>query len=146
MQKLFFSYYRPNQSEIQRHKLRKDCIYLLERMGLPYEHVQGNFGGHLEDSILVKKCTGADITVLKKACRDYLRQDSVLVISSYGGARLHYLNGLESGERIRILGSDYTDLNYTYLGELKTVANDNCKPSCMDYSYSPLKNQFYIVE
>ena len=138
MQKLFFSYYRPNQTELQRHQLKKDCIYLLERMGLPFEHVQGCFNGVLEDSFLVKKCTGADITVLKNACRDYLKQDSVLVISSYGGARLHYLSGLESGERIRI-------------GELKTIANDNRAPESLflaagDYSYSPLKNQYYIVE
>ncbi len=138
MQKLFFSYYRPDQTEIQRSKLKKDCIYLLERMGLPFEHVQGCFNGVLEDSFLVKKCTGADITVIKKACRDYLKQDSVLVISSYGGARLHYLSGLESGEKIRI-------------GELKTIANDNRAPESLflaagDYSYSPLKNQYYIVE
>ena len=138
MQKLFFSYYRPDQTEIQRSKLKKDCIYLLERMGLPYEHVQGCFNGVLEDSFLVKKCNGADITVLKNVCRDYLKQNSVLVISSYGGARLHYLSGLESGE-------------ITTIGELKTIANDNRAPesvflSAGDYSYSPLKNQYYIVE
>ena len=130
MQKLFFSYYRPDQTEIQRHKLKKDCVYLLERLGLPYEHVQGNFGGHLEDSFLVKKCTGKAVATLSNVARDYLKQDSVLVISSYGGAALHTL----------------ADNQVELLGELKTIANDNCKPSCMDYSYSPLKNQFYIVE
>lgn len=135
MKKLFFSYHRPNQTEIQRSKLKKDCVYLLERLGLPYEHVQGNFGGNLEDSFLVKQCSGTDIYHIKKACRDYLKQDSVLIINSYGGAALHTL----------------ADNQVELLGELKTIANDNRAPesvflSAGDYSYSPLKNQFYIVE
>jgi hypothetical protein len=126
MQKVFFSYHRPDQTELDRFRLKRDCEYFLERLGLPFLYTQGTFEGMLEGSFIVSKVDADSFNKIKRVA-NILSQDAILSVSSYGGATLH---DLKNDTKIQ-------------LGELKESVE---KPTDTgDYTYSPLKNKFYFI-
>ena len=126
MQKVFFSYHRPNQSDLERFRLKRDCVYFLERLGLPFVYTQGTFEGILEDGFLVNKVDSDSLDKIKRVANT-LKQDAILIVSSYGGATM----------------LDLEDDAKTQLGKLN---ESESKPiDGRDYTYSPIQNKFYYL-
>ena len=89
MIKIIMSTDRPNKSQLELHRARKDFEYYLDRKGFKYEVCEGSWEGEREQSYMITlRDSGMGFTTLKRLAFDLYDQDAVLRITAYGGARL----------------------------------------------------------
>ena len=80
---------RPNKTQLELHRARKDFEYYLDRKGFKYEVCEGSWEGEREQSYMITlRDSGMGFTTLKRLAFDLYDQDAVLRITAYGGARL----------------------------------------------------------
>jgi len=89
MIKIIMSTDRPNKSDLELHRARKEFEYYLELKGFKYEVCEGSWEGEREQSYMITlRDAGMGFTSLKRLAFDLYDQDAVLRITAYGGARL----------------------------------------------------------
>ena len=89
MTKIIMSTDRPNKSQLELHRARKEFEYYLELKGFKYEVCEGSWEGEREQSYMITlRDAGMGFTTLKRLAFDLYDQDAVLRITAYGGARL----------------------------------------------------------
>ena len=88
MTKIIMSTDRPNKTQLELHKTRKEFEYYLELKGFKYEVCEGSWEGEREQSYMITLRDGLGFTSLKNIAFDRYDQDAVLRVSSYGGASL----------------------------------------------------------
>ena len=89
MTKIIMSTDRPNKSQLELHRARKDFEHYLDRKGFKYEVCEGSWEGEREQSYMITlRDAGMGFTSLKRLAFDLYDQDAVLRITAYGGARL----------------------------------------------------------
>jgi len=89
MTKIIMSTDRPNKSQLELHRARKEFEYYLELKGFKYEVCEGSWEGEREQSYMITlRDAGMGFTSLKRLAFDLYDQDAVLRITAYGGARL----------------------------------------------------------
>ena len=89
MIKIIMSTDRPNKTQLELHRARKDFEYYLDRKGFKYEVCEGSWEGEREQSYMITlRDSGMGFTTLKRLAFDLYDQDAVLRITAYGGARL----------------------------------------------------------
>tara|TARA_B110000902_G_C14101420_1_gene510801 strand:- start:322 stop:705 length:384 start_codon:yes stop_codon:yes gene_type:complete len=89
MTKIIMSTDRPNTSDLELHRARKEFEYYLELKGFKYEVCEGSWEGEREQSYMITlRDAGMGFTSLKRLAFDLYDQDAVLRITAYGGARL----------------------------------------------------------
>lgn len=88
MTKIIMSTDRPNKSQLELHKARKEFEYYLNRLGAAFEVCEGSWEGDREQSYMISLVNGVGFTKLKRLAFDRYNQDAVLRVSSYGGAEL----------------------------------------------------------
>ena len=88
MTKIIMSTDRPNKSDLELNKTRKEFEYYLELKGFKYEVCEGSWEGEREQSYMITLRDGLGFTSLKNIAFDRYDQDAVLRVSSYGGASL----------------------------------------------------------
>ena len=86
MTKIIMSTDRPNKTQLELHKARKEFEYYLELKGFKYEVCEGSWEGEREQSYMITLRDGLGFTSLKNIAFDRYDQDAVLRVSSYGGA------------------------------------------------------------
>jgi len=86
MTKIIMSTDRPNKTQLELHKTRKEFEYYLELKGFKYEVCEGSWEGEREQSYMITLRDGLGFTSLKNIAFDRYDQDAVLRVSSYGGA------------------------------------------------------------
>jgi len=79
---------RPNKSQLELNKARKEFEYYLNRLGASFEVCEGSWEGDREQSYMISLVNGVGFTKLKRLAFDRYNQDAVLRVSSYGGAEL----------------------------------------------------------
>jgi len=80
---------RPNKSQLELNRARKEFEYYLELKGFKYEVCEGSWEGEREQSYMITlRDAGMGFTSLKRLAFDLYDQDAVLRITAYGGARL----------------------------------------------------------
>ena len=97
MTKIIMSTDRPNKSQLELHKARKEFEYYLDRAGYVYEVCEGVWKGDREQSYMVDLPSGYGYTTLKNIAFDRYNQDAVLRVTAYGGARLSNNDGTRVG-------------------------------------------------
>ena len=89
MIKIIMSTDRPNKSQLELNRARKEFEYYLELKGFKYEVCEGSWEGEREQSYMITlRDAGMGFTSLKRLAFDLYDQDAVLRITAYGGARL----------------------------------------------------------
>ena len=89
MIKIIMSTDRPNKTQLELHRARKDFEHYLDRKGFKYEVCEGSWEGEREQSYMITlRDSGMGFTTLKRLAFDLYDQDAVLRITAYGGARL----------------------------------------------------------
>jgi len=89
MTKIIMSTDRPNKTQLELHRARKDFEHYLDRKGFKYEVCEGSWEGEREQSYMITlRDAGMGFTSLKRLAFDLYDQDAVLRITAYGGARL----------------------------------------------------------
>jgi len=89
MTKIIMSTDRPNKTQLELHRARKDFEHYLNRKGFKYEVCEGSWEGEREQSYMITlRDAGMGFTTLKRLAFDLYDQDAVLRITAYGGARL----------------------------------------------------------
>mgnify|MGYP003638940961 FL=1 len=89
MIKIIMSTDRPNKSQLELDRARKEFEYYLELKGFKYEVCEGSWEGEREQSYMITlRDAGMGFTSLKRLAFDLYDQDAVLRITAYGGARL----------------------------------------------------------
>ena len=89
MIKIIMSTDRPNKTQLELHRARKEFEYYLELKGFKYEVCEGSWEGEREQSYMITlRDAGMGFTTLKRLAFDLYDQDAVLRITAYGGARL----------------------------------------------------------
>jgi len=89
MTKIIMSTDRPNKSQLELNRARKEFEYYLELKGFKYEVCEGSWEGEREQSYMITlRDAGMGFTSLKRLAFDLYDQDAVLRITAYGGARL----------------------------------------------------------
>ena len=89
MTKIIMSTDRPNKTQLELHRARKEFEYYLELKGFKYEVCEGSWEGEREQSYMITlRDAGMGFTSLKRLAFDLYDQDAVLRITAYGGARL----------------------------------------------------------
>ena len=89
MPKLIMSTDRPNKTQLELNRARKDFEHYLNRKGFKYEVCEGSWEGEREQSYMITlRDAGMGFTSLKRLAFDLYDQDAVLRITAYGGARL----------------------------------------------------------
>ena len=89
MIKIIMSTDRPNKTQLELHRARKDFEHYLNRKGFKYEVCEGSWEGEREQSYMITlRDSGMGFTTLKRLAFDLYDQDAVLRITAYGGARL----------------------------------------------------------
>ena len=89
MTKIIMSTDRPNKTQLELHRARKDFEHYLDRKGFKYEVCEGSWEGEREQSYMITlRDSGMGFTTLKRLAFDLYDQDAVLRITAYGGARL----------------------------------------------------------
>jgi hypothetical protein len=88
MTKIIMSTDRPNKTQLELNKTRKEFEYYLELKGFKYEVCEGSWEGEREQSYMITLRDGLGFTSLKNIAFDRYDQDAVLRVSSYGGASL----------------------------------------------------------
>jgi len=86
MTKIIMSTDRPNKTQLELHKARKEFEYYLGVKGFKYEVCEGSWEGEREQSYMITLRDGLGFTVLKNIAFHRYDQDAVLRVSSYGGA------------------------------------------------------------
>ena len=86
MTKIIMSTDRPNKTQLELNKTRKEFEYYLELKGFKYEVCEGSWEGEREQSYMITLRDGLGFTSLKNIAFDRYDQDAVLRVSSYGGA------------------------------------------------------------
>lgn len=84
---------RPNKSQLELHKARKEFEYYLDRAGYIYEVCEGVWQGDREQSYMVELPSGYGYNTLKNIAFNRYDQDAVLRVTAYGGARLSINDG-----------------------------------------------------
>jgi hypothetical protein len=89
MIKIIMSTDRPNKTQLELNRARKDFEHYLNRKGFKYEVCEGSWEGEREQSYMITlRDAGMGFTSLKRLAFDLYDQDAVLRITAYGGARL----------------------------------------------------------
>ena len=89
MIKIIMSTDRPNKTQLELNRARKEFEYYLELKGFKYEVCEGSWEGEREQSYMITlRDAGMGFTTLKRLAFDLYDQDAVLRITAYGGARL----------------------------------------------------------
>ena len=91
--KIIMSTDRPNKSQLELHKARKEFEYYLERAGYTYEVCEGVWQGEREQSYMISIARGCSYQALKTIAFNRYNQDAVLRVTAYGGARLSHNDG-----------------------------------------------------
>ena len=112
MTKIIMSTDRPNKSQLELHKARKEFEYYLDRAGYVYEVCEGSWEGEREQSYMITLRDGLGFTSLKRLAFDLYDQDAVLRVSSYGGASL--------------FNSDDTKVNLGKFKQIDSIPSDQC--------------------
>tara|TARA_B110000285_G_scaffold129581_1_gene145780 strand:- start:1679 stop:2068 length:390 start_codon:yes stop_codon:yes gene_type:complete len=94
MTKIIMSTDRPNKSQLELHRARKEFEYYLDLKGFKYEVCEGSWEGEREQSYMITlRDAGMGFTSLKRLAFNHYNQDAVLRITAYGGANLHNNDG-----------------------------------------------------
>ena len=120
MIKIIMSTDRPNKSQLELHRARKEFEYYLELKGFKYEVCEGSWEGEREQSYMITlRDAGMGFTSLKRLAFDLYDQDAVLRITAYGGARLFNSDNtkVDIGEFKKV---DSIPLNKCYTQSFKT--------------------------
>ena len=112
MTKIIMSTDRPNKSQLELHKARKEFEYYLDRAGYVYEVCEGSWEGEREQSYMITLRDGLGFTSLKRLAFDLYDQDAVLRVSSYGGASL--------------FNADDTKVNLGKFKQIDSIPSDQC--------------------
>ena len=88
MTKIIMSTDRPNKTQLELHRARKEFEYYLELKGFKYEVCEGSWEGEREQSYMISINTSIDFVSLKRLAFDLYNQDAVLKVTAYGGATL----------------------------------------------------------
>ena len=92
--KIIMSTDRPNKSQLELHKARKEFEYYLNRKGFTYEVCEGVWEGEREQSYMINlPATISGFSELKDLAFERYNQDAVLRVTAYGGAKLIESNG-----------------------------------------------------
>ena len=84
---------RPNKTQLELHKARKEFEYVLDRGGFKYEVCEGVWLGEREQSYMITLPCGRGFTALKRLAFDRYNQDAILRVTTYGGTALHSNDG-----------------------------------------------------
>ena len=128
MRKYFISCTTEGMTDLEQHKAMQAMQYLLELhlSSAKIQQVEGFYMGHKEVSFMVT--TDRDGTLQRlNTLAQHFGQDTIMVVSSYGGATLVPVNSDDLCE---------------FLGEFTTTTT---KPHGGDYSYNPRANEFYMT-
>ena len=112
MTKIIMSTDRPNKSDLELNKTRKEFEYYLELKGFKYEVCEGSWEGEREQSYMITLRDGLGFTSLKNIAFDRYDQDAVLRVSSYGGASL--------------FNSDETKVDIGEFKQVDSIPSDRC--------------------
>lgn len=123
MRKVFLSCTRPNMTDMEQHAVMKKMESDLRNYKI--QQVEGYFMGKKEVSFMVSGV--ARVQPILELAKLY-NQDSIMYVSSYGGAM--------------IMPTDET-IDLEFVGELKV---SKTKPKGGDYSYNPRTQDYYTVE
>ena len=123
--KIIISTDRPNKSQLELHKARKEFEYYLERAGYTYEVCEGVWQGEREQSYMIDLPCGHSYHTLKTIAFNRYNQDAVLRVTAYGGARLSHNDG-----------------SLTLLGEFKQV---DTIPANQCYTQSFKTGSIYVT-
>ncbi len=121
--RVFISCTRPNMSDMEQHAVMKKMEADLRRYDV--QQVEGFFMGKKEVSFMV---SGVVFVKPMLALARLYNQDSIMVVSSYGG--------------VSILSTDET-IDAEFTGVFTTTKT---KPKGGDYSYNPRADEYYIAE
>ena len=92
--KIIMSTDRPNKSQLELHKARKEFEYYLNRKGFTYEVCEGVWEGEREQSYMINlNNTSSGYSELKELAFERYNQDAVLRVTAYGGVKLIESNG-----------------------------------------------------
>ena len=123
MRKVFISCTRPNMNDMEQHAVMKKMESDLRHYKI--QQVEGYFMGHKEISFMV---SGVErVQPILELAKLY-NQDSIMYVSSYGGAMIVSTDAISNAE---------------FIGEFKV---SKTKPKGGDYSYNPRTQDYYIVE
>ena len=119
MIKIIMSTDRPNKSQLELHRARKEFEYYLELKGFKYEVCEGSWEGEREQSYMISINTSIDFVSLKRLAFDLYNQDAVLKVTAYGGATLFtsYGTHIQIGEFKQV---DSIPSNQCYTQSFKT--------------------------
>ena len=123
MRKVFISCTRPNMTDLEQHRAMKKMESDLR--AYKFQQVVGRYMGQNEVSFLIEGV--AFVRPFLELARKF-NQDSIMVVSSYGGASVIPTN---------------EDLDCEFIGEFKTT---KIQPWGGDYSYNPRTQDYYICE
>ena len=123
MRKVFISCTRPNMTDMEQHAVMKKMESDLRNYNI--QQVEGYFMGHKETSFMVSRVESLNPLL---ALATLYNQDSIMVVSSYGG--------------VDIVSTDET-IDAEFIGAFKVTKT---KPKGGDYSYNPRTQDYYIVE
>ena len=112
MTKIIMSTDRPNKTQLELHRARKDFEHYLNRTGFKYEVCEGSWEGEREQSYMITLRDGLGFTSLKRLAFDLYDQDAVLRVSSYGGASL--------------FNADDTKVNLGKFKQIDSIPSDQC--------------------
>lgn len=113
MIKIIMSTDRPNKTQLELHRARKDFEHYLNRKGFKYEVCEGSWEGEREQSYMITlRDAGMGFTTLKRLAFDLYDQDAVLRITAYGGARL--------------FNSDNTKVDIGEFKQVDSIPSDQC--------------------
>jgi hypothetical protein len=104
MTKIIMSTDRPNKTQLELHRARKEFEYYLELKGFKYEVCEGSWEGEREQSYMITLSPILGFTSLKNIAFDLYDQDAVLRVSSYGGASFFNSDGtrIDVGKFIKV--------------------------------------------
>ena len=116
MIKIIMSTDRPNKTQLELHRARKDFEHYLNRKGFKYEVWEGE---REQSYMITLRDAGMGFTTLKRLAFDLYDQDAVLRITAYGGARLFNSDNtkVDIGEFKQV---DSIPLNKCYTQSFKT--------------------------
>ena len=113
MIKIIMSTDRPNKTQLELNRARKEFEYYLELKGFKYEVCEGSWEGEREQSYMITlRDAGMGFTTLKRLAFDLYDQDAVLRITAYGGARL--------------FNSDNTKVDIGEFKQVDSIPSDRC--------------------
>ena len=112
MTKIIMSTDRPNKTQLELHKTRKEFEYYLELKGFKYEVCEGSWKGEREQSYMITLRDGLGFTSLKNIAFDRYDQDAVLRVSAYGGSSL--------------FNSDETRIDVGKFIKVDSIPSDQC--------------------